>query len=149
MKGHATGPGIYSGALSYSSQEPGDGIIDSAQLVPYPANVEATHYDDSPHTAPQRQQQNTASMTPISMATTEHHFILLYSGRLRVLRGLDDQVVYDEDLDIVSLDSYDPVPSGRQCTHLKPSTARRRNCQVFGDRQRQQDILAIYRRIYL
>lgn len=38
----------------------------------------------------------------MSMAMTEHHFVLLFSDRVKVIRMLDDRVVYEEPLDIVS-----------------------------------------------
>lgn len=96
------GPGIYSGLLSYSSQEPGDGIIDSAQLVPYPSNVQAMRYNASPFAGPPPVQLDSgANDNPISMAMTEHHFVLLLSDRVKVIRMLDDRVVYEEALDIV------------------------------------------------
>lgn len=95
-----SGPGIYSGSLSYSSQEPGDGIIDSAQLVPYPTDAQATRYNASPFAGPQEQSQAPAE-GPISMAMTEHHFVLLFKDRVKVIRMLDDRVVYEETLDIV------------------------------------------------
>lgn len=36
------------------------------------------------------------------MAMTEHHFVLLFKDRVKVIRMLDDRVVYEETLDIVS-----------------------------------------------
>lgn len=105
-----TGPGIYSGSLSYSSQEPGDGIIDSAQLVPYPSNAQATRYNASPFAGPQQQVEIPAE-GPISMAMTEHHFVLLFRDRVKVIRMLDDRVVYEETLDIVSLLSVEQYVS--------------------------------------
>lgn len=96
------GPGIYSGSLSYSSQEPGDGIIDSAQLVPYPSEAQATRYDASPFGVSAAQSSDASIDNPISMAMTEHHFVLLFQDRVKVIRMLDDRVVYEEPLDIVS-----------------------------------------------
>lgn len=37
------------------------------------------------------------------MAMTEHHFVLLFQDKVKVIRMLDDRVVYEEPLDIVSL----------------------------------------------
>lgn len=95
-------PGIYHGSLSYSSQEPGDGIIDSAQLLPYPAMQQDSEYQDSPL---DRVRSNLAARPdemPVSIALTAYHVLLLYPTLLRVVRPLDDKVIYEEQLDIVS-----------------------------------------------
>ena len=94
------GPGIYHGSLSYSSQEPGDGVIDSAQLLPYPAQSQAVAYAGSPYAIQSRQSAPNAS-NPISMALTAYHVMVLYPNALRVVRPLDDKVVFEEQLDLV------------------------------------------------
>lgn len=40
---------------------------------------------------------------PRSMVLTEFHFVLLYSDRIRIIGRLDDRVVHEEVLDLVSL----------------------------------------------
>ncbi|KAK4055290.1 tethering complex subunit [Microbotryomycetes sp. JL201] len=84
-----TGPGIYHGSLvlptsKSDSYTPGDGVIESASLVPYPP--EPTN--------------SAGPLTPISMALTEWHIVLLYNDKLRVLELMSDKVVYEEPLDL-------------------------------------------------
>lgn len=40
---------------------------------------------------------------PISVALTEFHFILLYKDRVRAICQLNDQIVYEEMIPVVSL----------------------------------------------
>jgi hypothetical protein len=92
-----TGPGIYHGQISYSSQEPGDGVIESAQLLPYPAR----QGEESPfHPG----QERLVPEVPLSLAFTEFHFILLYEDRIRVIRTLDDHIVHEEMLELVRVE---------------------------------------------
>ncbi|KAK0565646.1 tethering complex subunit [Tilletia horrida] len=77
-----TGPGVYYGNLSIQHQASGDAIIDSANLLPYPAASGE----------PER------STTPLSMALTDFHFILLYNDKVIGTSILDDQIVYEEAL---------------------------------------------------
>ncbi|KAJ8297008.1 Vacuolar protein sorting-associated protein 18 [Rhodotorula toruloides] len=83
-----TGPGIYHGQLVFPSASsdlhPGDGIIDSASLIPYPSSSDA-------HEPPDQ---------PISMALTEWHFVLLYEDRVCAVDLLTDKIVYNEALDL-------------------------------------------------
>ncbi|KAG0263918.1 hypothetical protein DFQ27_001570 [Actinomortierella ambigua] len=79
-----TGPGIYHGNLVFGSQNPGDTVIDAAQLLPYPA----TRLDSDSTTA--------VSEIPIAIALTEFHFILLNRERVRAINQLNDQIVFDE-----------------------------------------------------
>ncbi|BGP21553.1 tethering complex subunit [Rhodotorula toruloides] len=84
-----TGPGIYHGQLVFPSSSssdlhPGDGIIDSASLIPYPSSSDAHEEPDQ----------------PISMALTEWHFVLLYGDRVCAVDLLTDKVVYNEPLDL-------------------------------------------------
>lgn len=90
----SAGPGIYHGQISYSSQEPGDGVIESAQLLPYPAR-------QAPASPFNPGKERLVHEIPLSMALTEFHFILLYPGRIRVIRTLDDRIVHEEILEIV------------------------------------------------
>ena len=95
-----TGPGIYHGLLSFSSQEAGDGVIDSAQLLPYPTRLsDAEPVLGSPDDA--NQQYGSISDVPVSMAVSQHHFVLLYPDRIKVIRILDDRTVFEERLDVV------------------------------------------------
>jgi hypothetical protein len=103
-----TGPGIYHGALSFPSSSehlsPGDGIIESASLVPYPAEpVSPTHHTALASGVEDSEDNHGRMEMPISMALTEWHFLLLYADRIRVIGLLSDKVVYEEALDLVSL----------------------------------------------
>ncbi|CAG8481720.1 2636_t:CDS:10 [Diversispora eburnea] len=79
-----TGPGIYHGNLVFGSQDVGDHVIDSAQLLPYPAT---TSENDPSTLVPE---------IPLSIALTEFHLILLYKERIRAICQLNDQIVYED-----------------------------------------------------
>ncbi|GAA5965015.1 hypothetical protein JCM8115_005683 [Rhodotorula mucilaginosa] len=83
-----TGPGVYHGNLVFpppsSDLQPGDAVIDSASLIPYPLDSSGTF---------------SAEEQPLSMALTEHHFVLLYSDKICAVDILTDKVVYRETLD--------------------------------------------------
>ncbi|KAL1931607.1 hypothetical protein VTP01DRAFT_9750 [Rhizomucor pusillus] len=79
-----TGPGIYHGDLVFGSQEVGDSVIDSVQLLQYPA------------VSPEDGLGKVVTETPISLALTEFHFLLLYKDRIRAICQLNDQIVYEE-----------------------------------------------------
>jgi len=79
-----TGPGIYHGNLVFGSQGAGDSVIDTPQLLPYPA----TRLELDISTA--------VSEIPIAIALTEFHFILLYKERIRAVNQLNNQIVFDE-----------------------------------------------------
>lgn len=83
---------------------PGDGIIESASLVPYPAEPSSPTHVTSAYNLGQDDDEGRTEM-PISMALTEWHFVLLYTDRIRVIGLLSDKVVYEEPLDLVSLRS--------------------------------------------
>ncbi|GAA6060223.1 hypothetical protein JCM10212_002302 [Sporobolomyces blumeae] len=87
-----TGPGIYHGTLVFPSAssdlQPGDGIIDSASLVPYPSLGESSPSSDA------------EPRLPMSMALTEWHFILLYQDKICAIDLLNDKMVYEEALDL-------------------------------------------------
>lgn len=105
-----TGPGIYHGTLSFPSPSsdhlhPGDGIIESASLVPYPAEpASPTHLTSAFHDkySGEHDEEEGRTEMPISMALTEWHFVLLYEDKIRVIGLLSDKVVYEEPLDLVS-----------------------------------------------
>ncbi|KAI8812404.1 vacuolar protein sorting protein 18 [Cladochytrium replicatum] len=101
-----TAPGIYHGTLVFGNQTTGDSIIDNAQLLPYPGS----------HEQPSGIGIDVASAleTPIAVAITEFHFIMLYERRMKAINLLSSDVVYD---DVLSLEhgervqglAYDPV----------------------------------------
>ncbi|GAA5932223.1 hypothetical protein JCM3775_001164 [Rhodotorula graminis] len=87
-----TAPGIYRGQLVFPSSsadlQPGDGIIDTASLIPFPS--------DPASFFPSGEQQD----PPISMALTEWHFVLLYDDKICAVDLLTDKVVYHEHLNL-------------------------------------------------
>lgn len=103
------GPGIYHGRLSFPSSNdavhPGDGIIESASLVPFPSGpIKPTHVS-STVSSPAKQQQQQTTETPKSMALTEWHFVVLYEEKIKAVSLLSDKVVFESDLNLVgSLD---------------------------------------------
>ncbi|KAI0756694.1 Pep3/Vps18/deep orange family-domain-containing protein [Daedaleopsis nitida] len=78
--------GIYHGNLDFESST--DDLIDSAQLLPYPAVMA------SPSLSPSRQTQS--SPPPISMSLTEFHFLLLYRDRVLGISNLNEELAYEE-----------------------------------------------------
>jgi hypothetical protein len=111
-----TGPGIYYGKLALSSQESGDGIIESAQLLPFPtskATAEPVSYDDG---------KSIQAEVPVGMALTEFHFILLYATKVRIVRILDDETVFEENLELVRL----PHPSMSKHSNSRSNAANKR-----------------------
>jgi hypothetical protein len=84
-----TGPGVYHGNLVFGSQNAGDSVIDTPQLLPYPA------------TRLELDASSAVSEIPIAIALTEFHFILLYKERIRAVNQLNDQIVFDELIPLV------------------------------------------------
>lgn len=70
--------------MNYDSNT--EDFIDAAQLLPYPLRPSTT--------TPQ---------PPQSIALTEFHFILLYKDRIAGVCSLDEKLVYEESLPLVSL----------------------------------------------
>ena len=107
-----TGPGVYHGLLSYPSDATvGDSIIESANLLPYPAIAIEDENGQSP--TKRRSRISTTSNgddsavasggapiteIPLSIALTEFHFVLLYEDRVMAISSLDDQVIFEEAL---------------------------------------------------
>ncbi|OSC99516.1 hypothetical protein PYCCODRAFT_1479848 [Trametes coccinea BRFM310] len=79
--------GIYHGTLDFDSKT--DDLIDGAQLLPYPPVV------SSPSLSPS-QRNAVANNTPMSMALTEFHFLLLYRDRVLGISNLNEQLAYEE-----------------------------------------------------
>ncbi|KAF9994787.1 hypothetical protein BGZ65_009573, partial [Modicella reniformis] len=84
-----TGAGIYHGNLVFGSQNIGDSVIDTPQLLPYPAT--------------RQESDMSAAEIPIAIALTEFHLILLYKKRVRAVNQLNDQIVFDELIPLWSL----------------------------------------------
>ncbi|RDB29177.1 Vacuolar protein sorting-associated protein 18 [Hypsizygus marmoreus] len=74
-----TGPGIYHGTLNFESHS--EDFIDAAQLLPYPVFPPSTDAE-----------------TPLSIAVTEFHFILVYKDKIAGVCNLDEQLTYEEPL---------------------------------------------------
>ena len=90
----AAAAGIYHGNLDYESNS--DDLVDGAQLLPYPV------IPSSPSLSPTRQNvPNT--ITPMSMALTEFHFLLLYRDRVMGISNLNEQLAYEELLPLVRI----------------------------------------------
>ncbi|GAA5891146.1 hypothetical protein JCM6882_006439 [Rhodosporidiobolus microsporus] len=86
-----TGPGIYHAHLSFppSDLPAGEGIIDTASLIPYPSFPSSLSSSN-----------DEGIDAPLSMALTEHHFVLLYRERVVAVDILTDLVVYSEALNL-------------------------------------------------
>ncbi|GAB5585428.1 tethering complex subunit [Umbelopsis nana] len=84
-----TVPGIYHGNLVFGSQNPGEHVIDNAQLLQYPTNP--LESDEAP-----------VDSVPLSIAMTEFHFILLYKDRIRAICHLNDEIVYEEMINLAA-----------------------------------------------
>jgi hypothetical protein len=87
-----TGPGVYHGLLSFAEQEGADTVVDSANLLPYPAV--ALEEDEAESAA--NGGGGTVAEIPLSIALTEFHFLLLYRDRIMGISSLDDRVVFEE-----------------------------------------------------
>ncbi|KAG2188073.1 hypothetical protein INT44_000824 [Umbelopsis vinacea] len=84
-----TVPGIYHGNLVFGSQNPGEHVIDNAQLLQYPTN-------------PLESGETQVDSVPLSIAMTEFHFILLYKDRIRAICHLNDEIVYEEMINLAA-----------------------------------------------
>lgn len=107
-----TGPGVYHGLLSYPSDATaGDSVIETANLLPYPAIAIEDENNNSPSKRRSRISstsngdqiafdQGGAPITeiPLSIALTEFHFVLLYQDRVMAISSLDDHVIFEEAL---------------------------------------------------
>lgn len=109
------GPGIYHGQLTFPSSSldrlhAGDGVIESASLVPYPSEpTAATHLNQSAFTSGEHSGEDEGNEIPLSMALTEWNMILLYEDRIRIVGLLSDKVVFEELLELVrQLFSFSP-----------------------------------------
>jgi hypothetical protein len=81
---------LYHGTLNFESST--DDLIDSAQLLPYPS-----FHSFSPGTP-----GHDVLDVPMSTTLTEFHFILLYKDRVVGVCALDEKLVYEESLPLVS-----------------------------------------------
>ena len=76
-----------------------DDLIDGAQLLPWPT------FPVSPSISPVRKNMD-LDESPMSMALTEFHFILLYKNRLVGVSNLNEQLTYEEILPMVCIFVY-------------------------------------------
>lgn len=77
-----TAAGIYHGNLKIDAES--EDHIDNAQLLPYPGLLGLGVND-----------------FPLSLASTEFHFLLLYKDRVVGVCNLNDRMTYEEQLPIV------------------------------------------------
>lgn len=77
-----TAAGIYHGNLKIDAES--EDHIDNAQLLPYPGLLGLAVND-----------------FPLSLASTEFHFLLLYKDRVVGMCNLNDRMTYEEQLPIV------------------------------------------------
>lgn len=151
------GPGIYHGTLTFPAPSsdhlhPGDGIIESASLVPYPA--EPLSPTPISHSDPFSDHQNDPDgigrlEMPISMALTEWHFILLYEDKVRVIGLLSDKVVYEEPLNLVSPFAVLALKVAAFFPYLERGTAGRSSTFTNRGGSSAEDLLAIHRSVHL
>ncbi|KIY70145.1 hypothetical protein CYLTODRAFT_488298 [Cylindrobasidium torrendii FP15055 ss-10] len=73
------GLGIYHGTLNFSSGS--DDFVDAADVLPYPPTS-----------------SESTSSTPLSIALTEFHYMVLYRDRIVGICQLDDKAAYEEPL---------------------------------------------------
>ncbi|RKP34668.1 Pep3/Vps18/deep orange family-domain-containing protein, partial [Dimargaris cristalligena] len=85
-----TGSGVYHGQLVYGSQGTGDSVVSDPVLLPYPR--------DHPTSGTSVE----GPEAPISMALTEFHIILLYRHSVKAVCLLNDEVVYEETINMAS-----------------------------------------------
>lgn len=72
---------MYHGLLSFVDQDVGDSVIDSANLLPYPA-VEQEEGGGE-----------TVAEIPLGIALTEFHFVLLYENRVMCISEYASAVI--------------------------------------------------------
>ena len=89
-----TGPGVYHGVLNLADQKPGGSVIDSANLLPYPAVA----VDDANDRNNGNGGIDPVAEIPLSISLTQFHFLLLYRDRIMGISSLDDRLVYEEGL---------------------------------------------------
>eukprot|EP00752_Nemacystus_decipiens_P004533 g4139.t2 len=94
-----TSMGIYHGSLALGGHATLDNVISEAQLVPFPEDAGGGGDGDGGL----RGRVGMARSSPLSMAITEFHFLLLFTGRLQVVSRLNGAVVQEE-----SLETNDP-----------------------------------------
>lgn len=63
--------------------------------------MRAYHLFRYPAVSPEDSLGKLVTETPISLALTEFHFLLLYKDRIRAVCQLNDQIVYEEMIPVV------------------------------------------------
>jgi vacuolar protein sorting-associated protein 18 len=81
--------GIYHGTFNWQSTT--ENLVDNTQLFPYPTFPAAGSQGNELHD------------TPLSIALTEFHFMLLYKDRIAGVSTLDENLAYEEILPLVSV----------------------------------------------
>ncbi|CAN0161159.1 unnamed protein product, partial [Hapterophycus canaliculatus] len=129
--------GIYHGTLALGNQATPGNVIAEAQLVPYPESGEGG--DDDGIGGSRR--GNVARSSPLSMAITEFHFLLLFTGRLQVVSRLNGAVVQEENLETQDLSMghvltllTDPYTGGGAMQGAAPGLGVANRLWLFTDR---------------
>ncbi|CAM9769058.1 unnamed protein product, partial [Laminaria digitata] len=116
-----------------------DNVIAEAQLVPYPEREEGGGGlgDDVSSGGPARG----GGPPPLSMAITEFHFLLLFTGRLQVVSRLNGAVVQEESLETQDSDVghvltmlTDPYTGGGAMQGASPGIGIANRLWLFTDR---------------
>ncbi|KAJ2719561.1 tethering complex subunit [Coemansia sp. Benny D115] len=71
-----TSMGIFFGKLTFAKQESGDSVVENASLLPYPVTEDSTEL-------------------PVSVAVTDFHILLQYSGSIRAISMLTNKQVFE------------------------------------------------------
>jgi len=109
-----TGAGIYYGKLSFGSQDqPGDRVVDDGKLLAYPEYPDLSPPPSSLSSSPHRRSHtltasssfsapssSSSSSTPVSLALTEFHFLLLMRNRLVAINRLSEEIVFEQVFDV-------------------------------------------------
>lgn len=116
-----TGQGIYHGSINYGNpSSSGDALIDSAQLLPYPASPHmmppgvsskaniSSSYATSPNisTTGFPGAGSSPPEIPISIGVTKFHFLSLFGEKLVAICSLDSRLDFEEVTPLVRISSY-------------------------------------------
>jgi hypothetical protein len=90
-----TGPGIYSGSLSFGSQNAGDSIIYDYKLIPYscPRPTQAGSKEAPAAHAPMAAPGDPCA---VGVLSTEFHWLVLFPDRLQAIEHLSEEVVWEK-----------------------------------------------------
>jgi len=104
---------VYHGSFVFGSQNHGDSVITNAQLLPYPSVTVPLDSKTSSQILTAELEAlslRPLQQTPLSIAMTEFHFILLYPKRIQAICILNNELVYDGLLSLVNKENYNNAP---------------------------------------